>query len=73
MCVDLLPEVENCSVTTSFEANELVEHILRTKKNFYSSSLEITLTKLTDQIDYEVIATEYMNKVYKRIHEKLIK
>ena len=73
MCVDLLPEVENCSVTTSFEAKELVEHILRTKKNFYSSSLEINLTKLTDQIDYEVIATEYMNKVYKRIHKKLIK
>jgi glycosyltransferase involved in cell wall biosynthesis len=73
MCVDLLPEVENCSVTTSFEANELVEHILRAKDNYNSLSSELSMAKLIDQIDYEVIATQYMKMVYQRIYEKLIK
>jgi len=71
MSVDLLPDLENCSVTKSFEANELVEHILKMKKNSNSSSLESSIAGIVSQIDYEVIATQYLGKVYKRIDESL--
>jgi glycosyltransferase involved in cell wall biosynthesis len=71
MSVDLLPDLENCSVTKSFEANELVEHILKMKKNSNSSSLESSTARIISQIDYEVIATQYLSKVYKRIDESL--
>lgn len=73
MSLDLLPEIENCSVTTSFEANELAEHILRAKDNLNSLSSKLTMAKLVNQLDYEVIATQYTNLVYKRIYKKLLK
>lgn len=72
MCVDLLPEIENCSVTTSFEVNELVEHVLRVRDNFSDLSSELAMTKLTNKIDYKTIAREYMEKVYKQIYDELI-
>jgi len=73
MCVDLLPEIENCSVTTSFEPGELAEHILNSRNNPHKLSSELSLAKITCQIDYEVIGTQYMSKVYKRVQESLIK
>jgi glycosyltransferase involved in cell wall biosynthesis len=73
MCVDLLPEIENCSVTTSFEPSELAEHILNSRNNPHKLSSELSMSKITCQIDYEVIGTQYMSKVYKRVQESLIK
>jgi glycosyltransferase involved in cell wall biosynthesis len=71
MSVDLLPNLENSSVTISFEANELVEHILNLRTNLNSSSLAIKMSDITKQFDYQEVAIQYMNKVYKRIDEKL--
>jgi glycosyltransferase involved in cell wall biosynthesis len=73
MCPDLLLRIENCSVTDNFETNELVKHILNSRKNSKSSSSRIRMAKVTTQIDYEVIATQYLSKVYRRINKKLIK
>jgi len=72
MCVDLLPKIENSSVTKSFESKELVAHILNLHKNSNGLSSEIKMSEVTSQVDYEVVATQYLNKVYKRIDEKLV-
>ena len=72
MCVDLLPEIENSSVTKSFESNELVAHILNLHKYSNGLSSAIKMSEVTSQVDYEVVATQYLNKVYRRIDEKLV-
>jgi len=72
MCVDLLPEIENSSVIKSFESNELVAHILNLHKYSNGLSSAIKMSEVTSQVDYEVVATQYLNKVYKRVNEKLV-
>jgi glycosyltransferase involved in cell wall biosynthesis len=73
MSPDLLPKIENCGVTDKFEINELVKHILNSRENSKSFPSNLSMTKVTRQIDYEVIAKQYSSEVYKRINRKLIK
>ena len=73
MCADLLPEIDNSSVTKSFEANELVQNILNLKKNVNGFPSISKMSKIINQVDYEVVATQYMRKVYKRVDENLLK
>jgi glycosyltransferase involved in cell wall biosynthesis len=73
MCVDLLPGLENCGLTKSFEVNELVSTILKLREKKYNLSSELTVDKIINQIDYEVVANEYLEKVYKPLYKDLFK
>lgn len=71
MSVDLLPKIVNSKVTKSFEVNELVVDILNLRDNINCSSSEKSMSEVIKQVDYEVVATHYMDKVYKRLDENL--
>ena len=73
MCVDLLPELENCGLTKSFEVDELVTTILNLREKSYKSSSELCMKKIISQIDYEVVANQYLEKVYKPLRRDLFK
>lgn len=73
MCVDLLPGLENCGLTKSFEIDELVATILNLRGKEYNLSSELIVNKIINQIDYEVVANEYLEKVYKPLHKDLFK
>ena len=73
MCVDLLPELENCGLTKSFEVDELVTTIINLREKSYKSSSELCLKKIISQIDYEVVANQYLEKVYKPLRRDLFK
>ena len=73
MCVDLLPGLENCGLTKSFEIDELVATILNLKAKEYNLSSELIVNKIINQIDYEVVANEFLEKVYKPLHKDLFK
>ena len=73
MCVDLLPGLENCGLTKSFEIDELVATILNLRAKEYNLSSELIVNKIINQIDYEVVANEFLEKVYKPLHKDLFK
>jgi len=69
MSVDLLPELENCSLTESFEVKELVATVLKIRKNIDNLSVELDINKIVNQIDIKVIANQYLEKVYKPLQK----
>jgi glycosyltransferase involved in cell wall biosynthesis len=73
MCVDLLPGLENCGLTKSFEVNELVSTILNLREKKYDLSSELIVDKIISQIDYKVVANQYLEKVYKPLQKDLFK
>lgn len=73
MCVDLLPGLENCGLTKGFEVDELVTTILNLRGKSYKSSSELCMKKIISQTDYEVVANQYLEKVYKQLRRDLFK
>jgi glycosyltransferase involved in cell wall biosynthesis len=73
MCVDLLPGLENCGLTKGFEVDELVATILNLREKAYNLSSELIVNRIINRIDYEVVANEYLEKVYKPLHQDLTK
>ena len=73
MCVDLLPGLENCGLTKSFEVDELVATILNLKEKSWNLSSNNFISKTIDQIDYEAVANQYLEKVYKPLQKDLSK
>jgi glycosyltransferase involved in cell wall biosynthesis len=73
MCVDLLPGLENCGLTKSFEVGELVATILNLKGKVHDLTSELSVNKIITQIDYEVIANQYLEKVYRPLQKDIFR
>lgn len=73
MCVDLLPGLENCGLTKSFEVSELVATILNLKGKVHDLTSELSVNKIITQIDYEVIANQYLEKVYRPLQKDIFR
>jgi glycosyltransferase involved in cell wall biosynthesis len=71
MAMDLVPGIEGCSLADSFEPDELVNRILKIKnssKNYISRS---SVDNIKKQVDFEIVAKEYVKRVYVKIYKEI--